>query len=193
VSAISVPVEGKIPMHSASDRYDSRSVALHWVTAIMVVAQWLGAHAIDMFPKGPLRVDARSTHIAIGVALLAVVIARLAWRFTHAQRPALPGPAPVRTAAVTMHWMLYGLVIAVLFIGALNVAVCGDSIFGLFKIPAIDPQNKALRAQVGDIHEWLANILLLAAGLHAIAALIHDRLWHRGSLARMIPALRKSR
>ena len=178
-------------MQSAIDGYDSRSVAFHWATAFLVVAQWLGAHAIDMFPKGPLRVDARSTHIAIGVALLVVVIARLVWRFTHAQRPALVGPAPLRITAATMHWMLYGLVIAVLIIGVANVVVRGDSIFGLFKIPAIDPQNKALRAQVGDIHEWLANILLVAAGLHAIAALIHDRLWQRGSLARMIPALRK--
>jgi cytochrome b561 len=180
-------------MDSVIDRYDSRSVVFHWVTAILVVVQWLGAHAIDMFPKGPLRVDARSVHIAIGVALLVVVVARLVWRLTHAQRPALPGPAPVRNAAVTMHWVLYGLVIAVLIIGVANVAVRGDSIFGLFKIPSVDPQNKALRAQVGDIHEWLANILLVAAGLHAIAALIHDRLWQRGSLARMIPALRKSR
>jgi cytochrome b561 len=172
--------------------YDSRSVAFHWVTALLVIVQWVGAHAIDMFPKGPLRVDARSTHIAIGVALLVVVIARLVWRFTHAQRPALVGPAPLRITAVTMHWMLYGLVLAVLIIGVANVVVRGDSIFGLFKIPAFDPQNKALRAQVGDVHEWLANILLVAAGLHAIAALIHDRLWQRGSLARMIPALRKT-
>lgn len=184
-------------MHSevrnAVDHYDSRSVAFHWATALLVILQWLGAHAIDLFPRGPVRVDARSVHIAIGVALLVVVIARLVWRFTHAQRPALGGPASMRTVAVTMHWMLYGLVLAVLIVGVLNVAVRGDSIFGLFKIPALDPQNKALRAQVESIHEWLANLLLVAAGLHALAALIHDRLWQRGALARMIPALRKAR
>jgi cytochrome b561 len=184
-------------MHSgspdAAHRYDPRSVAFHWVTALLVILQWLGAHAIDLFPRGPLRVDARSVHIAIGVALLLVVIARLAWRFTHAERPALVGPAPLRTAAATMHWMLYGLVLAALIAGVVNVVVRGDSIFGLLQIPAIDPGNKALRARAGSIHEWLANILLLAAGLHAVAALIHDRLWQRGSLGRMIPALRKAR
>jgi cytochrome b561 len=175
------------------DVYDSRSVALHWITAFLVVAQWLGAHTIDWFPRGPMRVDARSTHILIGVVLLAIIVVRMVWRLTRAQRPAPIGPRAVRTAAPAVHWALYGVVIAVLAAGVMNVLVRGDSIFGLFKVPALHPGDKVLRDQVESIHELLANILLVVAGLHAVSALIHSWVSRDAVLARMIPALRREK
>ena len=175
------------------DVYDSRSVALHWITAFLVVAQWLGAHSIDWFPRGPMRVDARSTHILIGMILLVIIAARIVWRLTRARRPAPVGPKAIRTAAPAVHWALYGVVIAVLAAGVLNVLVRGDSIFGLFKVPALYPGDKVLRDQVGSIHELLANILLVVAGLHAVAALIHSWVSRDVVLGRMIPALRREK
>ena len=172
------------------DRYDSRSVVFHWVTALLIVAQWLGAQIIDEFPRGPLRVDARSVHIVVGTVLLALVIARLVWRVTRAERPVPAGPKAVSFLALIVHWALYGLVAAVLVAGVVNAVVRGDSFFGVFSIPAYHPADKALRAQVGSIHELLANSLLVLAGLHAVAAVIHDRLSRNGVLGRMIPALR---
>lgn len=173
--------------------YDSRSVTLHWITAFLVVAQWLGAHTIDWFPRGPMRADVRSTHILIGVVLLVIVVVRVVWRLTHAQRPAPIGPKAVRTATPAAHWALYGIVIAVLAAGVVNVLARGDSIFGLFKVPALHPGDKALRDQVGSIHELLANILLAAAGLHAVIALIHSWVSRDTVLGRMIPALRREK
>jgi cytochrome b561 len=173
--------------------YDSRSVALHWITAFLVLAQWLGAHTIDWFPRGPLRVDARSTHILIGVVLLVIIVFRIVWRLTHAQRPAPVGPKAIRTVAPAVHWALYGVVIAVLAAGVVNVLVRGDSIFGLFKVPAFHPGDKVLRDQVGSIHEVLANILLVVAGLHAVSALIHSWVSRDAVLMRMIPALRREK
>jgi cytochrome b561 len=178
---------------SANDVYDSRSVALHWLTALLVVAQWLGAHTIDWFPRGPIRVDARSTHILIGVVLLVLIVVRLVWRLTLAEQPAPVGPKVVRTATPVVHWALYGLLIAVVAAGVMNVMVRGDSIFGLFKVPAFHPGDKVLRDQVGSIHELVANILLAVAGLHAVAALIHSWVSRHAVLGRMIPALRREK
>lgn len=174
--------------------YDSRSIRLHWATASLVVAQWLGAHVIDWFPRGPLRVDARSAHLAIGVALLAIMAVRLTWRLSGAQRRPAPaaGPRIVSGLATTMHWALYALVITVLLAGIVNTVVRGDSVFGLFKIPAFHSQDKLLRGQVESLHETLANLLLIVAGAHALAALAHHWLWRDGVLGRMIPGLRRS-
>ena len=61
-------------------RYDKTTVRLHWVVALTVVFQWLGASVIDWFPRGPLKVDARSVHILVGVLLLLTIIFRLYWR-----------------------------------------------------------------------------------------------------------------
>ncbi|HET6971947.1 MAG TPA: cytochrome b/b6 domain-containing protein, partial [Phenylobacterium sp.] len=59
------------------DVYDPRTILFHWLTAALVGVQWVGAHYIDAFPRGPLRVDARATHICIGVAMIGLLALRL--------------------------------------------------------------------------------------------------------------------
>ena len=65
------------PVSTDAQRYDPATMFLHWATAVLVAAQWLGAQTIDWFPRGPLRVDARSMHITGGVLLAALLVARL--------------------------------------------------------------------------------------------------------------------
>lgn len=55
-------------------RYDRRSIALHWITAGLVMSLWLLGQTIDWFPKGSPRSTARSTHIVLGLALALVLI-----------------------------------------------------------------------------------------------------------------------
>ena len=64
--------------------------------AALVAGQWLGAYAIDWFPRGDPRTIARSFHIMFGMLLAVTLVARLAWRFTAAanSRP----PIAVRCA-----------------------------------------------------------------------------------------------
>ena len=47
----------------------------------------VGARYIDAFPRGALRVDARSFHIVVGATLIAIVLARLAWRRSGGRDP----------------------------------------------------------------------------------------------------------
>ncbi len=59
---------------------------LRWIwllPLLLVLGQWLGAQVIDWFPKGPLRVDARSVHIVFGALLAILIVARLVWRRTR--------------------------------------------------------------------------------------------------------------
>ena len=167
-------------------RYDGRTIWLHWLTAGLVVSQWVGAQVIDWFPRGPLRVDARSMHIVLGLALLAVFVARVVWRATEGRRLPPADRGALHVLAKATHWGLYALIAAVLALGVFNVWVRGDSIFGLFTIPAYDPADKALRATVQDWHGTLATIILGLAGFHAAAALVHRYVWHDGLLARMM-------
>jgi len=54
------------PVSPAATRYDAATIIFHWLTALLVVGQWVGAQVIDWFPPGRLRVDARSMHIVAG-------------------------------------------------------------------------------------------------------------------------------
>ncbi|HEY0341827.1 MAG TPA: cytochrome b/b6 domain-containing protein [Steroidobacteraceae bacterium] len=176
-------------MHAIPHRYDRTSILLHWVTATLVVALWLIAHWIDDFPRGTPRITVRSIHILLGVILLTVVLARMIWRLKWGHRlpPASQGPAGY--LAKTVHYALYALLLAVLFLGVANVWVRGDNFFGLFSVPKFSPDQE-LRHNVEDLHETVANLVLIVAGLHALAALAHHYFIRDGVLRRMLPQSR---
>ena len=134
------------PVTPGAAHYDRRTIWLHWLTAGLVVSQWVGANVIDWFPRGPLRVDARSVHITLGLALLAVFAARVVWRATQGRRLPAADRGALHVVAKATHWGMYALLAVILILGVFNVWVRGDSIFNAFTIPAYDPGNKALRA-----------------------------------------------
>lgn len=153
-----------------------------------MLIQWLIAQVIDLFPRGMPRIEVRSAHIAFGACLALLLVARLFWRTTRGR--ALP---PVDRAvslilAKGTHFTLYALLVAITIVGFFLVWVRGDNLFGLFAIPAFDPGNQTLRHNVGELHGALATLILVVAGLHALAALIHHFLWRDGVLQRMAPA-----
>ena len=61
--------ETRRPNHGPAARYDRLTIALHRATVALVLPAWANAMVIDWFPKGPLCVDARSTHILLGATL----------------------------------------------------------------------------------------------------------------------------
>jgi cytochrome b561 len=139
-----------------------------------------------VFPNGPLRVDYRSVHILLGVALGLILLARLGWRLTHHPLPPIDSGLLLAVARAT-HWLLYVLLIVAVALGLGNVWVRGDAIFNLFKVPAYDPGNRALMHQVGGWHALAANAVLIVAGLHAAAALAHHYVLRDATLRRMLP------
>jgi cytochrome b561 len=167
--------------------YDSRSIRLHWVTAALVAVLWCLGQTIDWFPKGDTRIAARSTHIIVG-ALLALILAyRIWWRLRHGRRLPPAGSAVEATLARLVHFALYAVLVITIALGLANTWVRGDNLFNLYTIPAFDPQNKALRHQVGDLHAWLANTLLCLAALHSAAGLAHHFIRRDDVLQRMLP------
>ena len=178
------------PVTLTARHYDRVTILFHWITAVLVTGQWLGAQTIDWFPRGPLRVDARSVHITLGVLLTVTIAARLIWRVTEGRRLPLADKGALNLIAKATHWGLYALIIAMVLVGMALAWVRGDSLFNLFSIPAYDPGNTALAHQIGSLHATIGWIIVGAAGLHAAAALAHQFLWRDGVLARMIPQLK---
>jgi cytochrome b561 len=173
-------------------RYDSKTMYLHWVTAALVILLWGLGQTIDWFPRGVPRVAARSTHIVAGTLLAIVLIQRIWWRITSGSRLPAEGTKLIRQASTLVHWALYVSVLATVALGFANAWVRGDNIFNLFSIPAFDPGNKALRHTVEDLHGLAANTVIILAGLHAAAALVHHYVWKDNVLRRMLPGHRSA-
>ena len=171
-------------------RYDRATRVFHWLTAILVACQWLGAQTIDWFPRGALRVDARSVHITVGALLAVLLIARLVWRATNGRQLPAADRGVLHVIAKATHWSLYALLLAMVSVGLFLTWTRGDTIFNLFTLPAFDPGNRHLVDQTQDIHATIGWIIVGLAGLHAAAALVHQYLWRDGLLTRMLPAPR---
>lgn len=178
-------------MNQTPLNYDNRSIWLHWITATLVVALWCLGETIDWFPKGDVRIAARSVHICLGAAVGLVLCYRLWWRAGGRGRRLAPvGTGIIQTLSTVMHFALYASLVATVVLGVANEWERGDNIFNLFKIPSFDPDNKALRGQLEDLHGWSADILIWLAGLHAVMGLAHHFVWKDDVLRRMLPARR---
>jgi cytochrome b561 len=169
-------------------RHDATTIALHWISALLVATLWTIGQTVDVFPNGPLRIDYRSAHILLGVALGAVLIARLGWRLSRRDTlPPIDHGILLAIARVT-HWLLYVLLVVAVVLGVANVWVRGDVILNLFQVPAYEPGDRALVHLVGGWHALAANAVLIVAGLHAAAALFHHYVLRDATLRRMLPA-----
>jgi len=70
----------------------------------------------------------------------------------------------------------------------MNVWARGDKFYGLFAFPKLADAGGTLKSTVEDLHAWSANLLVIVALLHAVAALGHHfflrdevmrRMWRR--------------
>ena len=168
---------------SGSPHYDRGTIALHWLTAALVVTLWGLAQVIDLFPR-ELRVYPRSAHILLGVLLAVIYLIRVIWRNSAGRSLPPADQGWMKIAAKGAHYGLYALVAAALVLGLSYEAVRADNILNLFRLPALAPNDKVLRNFLGDWHGTAANTILILAGLHAAAALFHqyvlkDNLLHR--------------
>jgi len=177
-------------MNVSPQKYDIRTIWLHWTVALLIVLMWIGAHMIDWFPKGPLRVDARSVHIVVGAALLILVGYRLYWRMVRGVKFADPSTVTWRLAKF-VHYLLYGLILTALALGVANAWVRGDDLFGIGHIPKFGDYDAAARHalanQIVDWHRLAANAILVLAAGHGLVGLGHRWLLKDAILQRMLP------
>lgn len=168
-------------------RYDSATIALHWITAALVVLCWLSIQISDVFGHGAFEQAVVSSHVSMGVALTVVIAARLIWRLTSGR--SLPGADSglMELAARATHYALYLLVGAILVLGFATLWARGADIWGLISITGADPTHTGLARTTRGLHGLAANAILVLAGLHAAAALFHHYVLRDGVLRRMLP------
>jgi cytochrome b561 len=176
---------------NSQDRYGAISQATHWLTVALVLLAWFLGQFGDAFPRGPSRDMALFVHISAGLAILALLIVRLAWRLASAPPTAEPTPCGhwAGRASALAHAVLYLLLAAVPIVGIVVQFARGNPlpIFGLFEIASPWPADRALSRSIREIHEFAANALLIVAGLHAVAALGHHWILRDRTLQRMLP------
>lgn len=177
-------------LRNSSSRYGLVSMLLHWGVAIVVFGLFaLGLWMVGLDYYDAWRKEAPDLHKSIGLILFAVMLIRLVWRLISP-----PPPAPsthdrwTRLGAKLGHLFLYVGLFAVMFAGYLISTADGVGIpvFGLFEVPALITSIPDQADVAGAVHLYLAWILVIFSGLHALAALKHHFIDRDATLTRML-------
>ncbi|MBA4325998.1 MAG: cytochrome b [Rhodobacter sp.] len=150
--------------------YSGIQIALHWLIAILIVTAWFtgeGAEeAMELVEEGGAA--GFVPHVALGLAILVLVVVRVLVRLSRGA-PAAPG-APGSLSVLAADWghrLIYLLMIA--------VPLGGAAVF-------------FLGLDLGRLHGQAANLLMLVVLGHALMALYHHYVLKDGLLRRMMRA-----
>ncbi|WP_374200731.1 cytochrome b [Inquilinus sp. Marseille-Q2685] len=126
--------------------------------------------------------------MSCGLLLTAVLIARLLWRGSRGRRLPPANTGLQHLAAKAAHHALYLLLAAQVVLGFLFRWAQGEPFrfFGLFDVPAAFAPNPDLAHRIGGLHDTVAWAIIVLAGLHAAAALIHHYALRDDVLRRML-------
>jgi cytochrome b561 len=176
--------DGKTPT-----AYSITARTLHWITAALVLFMLPLGVAIANEVGGPYKDALYNLHRSIGALIIPLVILRLGYRLTHPPLP-LPDDIPPlqQFAAHATHWGLYALLIVQPIVGwvATSAYRAPIMVFGLFELPPIWPEDRALSERLFVVHELIAAAIAVLAAAHIGAALYHHFVRKDGVLMRMI-------
>ncbi len=173
---------------SASERYSTPSIAMHWAMVLVFVAVYALINVAEGFEKGSAgRQMARDWHFTFGLLIFALVWVRIVLRLLGTRPPIRPeSSALMAKLAKAGHLALYGLMVVLPVVGWLVLSARGKPIpfFGL-DLPALIAPDKALGRQLKEIHELGGNVGYFLIGGHAVAALFHHHVLKDNTLRRM--------
>jgi cytochrome b561 len=162
-------------MIAARRRFNLMQRLLHWLMAVCIIAMFfIGVGMVSTVR--PIYLPLIRTHETLGIAILLLVLVRLALR-VHFGAPSLPAdlPAPIRLVARLSQYGLYGLMIAMPVIGwaMLSAAEYPLVLYGPTFVPPILPQSESVHTWLWNAHHYLAFAFFALVLMHVAAALFH--------------------
>ncbi len=179
-----------MPLRNDLRRWGSVSIALHWLTFVLVLGMAAVGLLMTDMASSPFKVQVYSWHKSFGLTVLALTALRLAWRLTDRSPEPMPGtPGWQHSIARATHGGLYLLLLAVPLSGWWFNSAAGFPLrwFGLVALPKLATYDRHTKHLARDAHELLFYALAGLILVHAIAALWHHYFIKDRTLTRMLP------
>lgn len=175
---------------TSTGRYSAGAMILHWAIAIAVIVNWRIAEKAEHLPEAE-RLDVMVWHFSIGMSILLLTLARIAWRLTHRRPPLGAHLKPwERKLAKTVHVLFYVLLIALPLLGwiAMSGYKYAVPMFGLFEWPVLPVGfGEETGHEILEVHASLGTAMLVLVVLHVLGALKHTVIDRDGTLWKMLP------
>jgi cytochrome b561/polyisoprenoid-binding protein YceI len=176
----------EVDLQAAQQRYSWGAILLHWAIALALAFQL--ALGFSM-PKDERGFALFQLHKSVGITILLLTVARLAWRLTHRAPAAVEGGFN-GLLAKAVHTLLYVFMIAMPLTGWVVVSTSPIQVptlfWGAIPWPHL-PLSGSLNEAAEETHELLAWIGIALIALHLAGALRHQFLVRDGLLRRMGP------
>ena len=178
-----------MPLLSTEARWGFVAKLFHWTMAVGLLGLCAFGFWMSDLPRGPAMFKAYALHKSFGITLLALALARLAWRAVDRRPLDLAAPGWQKLAALGTHLALYALMLAVPLAGWAYNSAANFPLqwFGLVNLPALVPASPLLKEFFHEAHELGAIALLTLVALHVAAAWKHHLLDKDNTLRRMLP------
>lgn len=180
----------------AAQTYSRAARFLHWLTVALVAVQLpvgiymsYRGNVLDVWDA--VTGGLYNGHKLLGVAILLVVLCRLAYRLLRGAPPPEPTIARWQVVASRLnHWGMYALLVCVPVAGYVGISLFPAlDVFGVFSLPGVVAPDKEAAKTAFAIHGLLASLLVLLVAVHVAAALFHYFVRKDNVLGRMIPRL----
>ncbi|MBY9067666.1 cytochrome b/b6 domain-containing protein [Hyphomonas sp. WL0036] len=179
---------------SPASRYTAVAIALHWAMAFLLLFMiWLGWNMDDNEVRYQL-------HKSVGITLLFLTVARIAWRLLNPPPPLPDDMKPYeRQLSHFVQIVFYAMMVIIPLAGWLLVSISPFQIstvlFGTVDWPhlpftsGLRQGNELLHGIVENIHSKGAWVIIVLLGLHVAGAVKHEIGSEDGVLKRMVPGL----
>lgn len=168
--------------------------ALHWLTVLLVAAQFVIGWTMPGVHKDTQPVGLIAWHLGVGATLIAVMVLRVVWRLTHRPAP-VQLPPLLDIASRIGHFFLYVALLLVPLLGWINASSRGWTVrlAGVVPYPSLSRTGSPFGHEMGDVHGILAWVLFALIVMHVVAALFHRFVLRDHVLQRMLPGAGSSR
>lgn len=177
-----------MPLRDTTTGYGWLSIALHWLTAIVVLVLLFVGDTISTL-QGEERGEALRLHTSIAITAYLFLWARIILRFVQGH----PGPLPKQRGPFfgigkITHYALLVAIAVMLVTGPLMVWFAGAAIpvWDWFVIPSPFEQNFPVRDALHRMHAGSAIVILVLTLLHLAGVYKHAAFNHDGTFAKML-------
>lgn len=188
-------------LRNSANEYGRISKLFHWLTALLILSNLvIGLIAAD-FAKSVAESSnttsiARATtmfsiHKTMGVIIFFVAIARIVWAIAQPKPGLLNGDRPLEAwAAETVHWLLYGSLVAVPLSGWVHHSAATGYApiwWPLGQNLPMVPKSESVAHVVATLHFLFISVLCGAIAFHVAGAMKHHLIDQDATLRRMLP------